>query len=394
MKEKLKKIIIECGGERVAITLILFVTILVGMLALVFGPKADFSADENRVLESTPKISVDALADGTFMDSVENYVGDHFPLRKMFISLNTEVQLAIGKRDIGSNYGKTPAEGGVYFGSQGHLYEVLLPNKTDTFTKNVTAITEFGKNAGLPLTVMPVPSGSQEQAVNLPAFAPNHDQREELQTIQSAVKSGTTVINLFDTLSAGKGDFYFKTDHHWNIYGAFEGYKALAHAVGVQPLAKSDFAFQTVSNAFYGTLYSKAITFNPQADDFILPVCNKPSNITQQTGKQIRKGIYWEQYLTKKDKYATFFGGNHSVDVVKNVDIKDDRKLLIIKDSYANSLVPFLAQNFSEIHIVDLRYYNQNIYQYIKDNKITDLAAVYSIKQLCEVPIGNKLNVR
>jgi hypothetical protein len=394
MKDKLKKIIVECGGERVAITLILFVTILVGALALIFGPKADFSADENRVLESTPKISLDAITDGTFMSSVQNYIGDHFPLRKTFISLNTEVQLAMGKRDIGSNYGKTPAEGGVYVGSQGHLYEVLLPNKTDTFKNNITAITNFGKNAELPLVIMPVPSGSQEQAENLPAFAPNHDQHEELQALQSAAKAGTTVVNLFDTLSANKGDYYFKTDHHWNIYGAFEGYQALTTAIGVQPLTKSDFTFKTVSNSFYGTLYSKAIMFYPQADDFILPTCSRRSDITQQTGKQTRKGIYWEQYLTQKDKYATFLGGNHSVDVVRNTAVKDDKKLLIIKDSYANSLVPFLAQNFSEIHIVDLRYYNQDIYQYIKENQITNLAAVYSIKQLCEVPIGNKLNMR
>lgn len=394
MKQKLKKIITECGAERAAITLILFITILAGLLALIFSPKTDFSADENRVLEGTPKISADTLADGSFMKSVENYIGDHCALRKTFISLNTEVQLAIGKRDIGSNYGKTPAEGGIYWGNQGHLYEVLLPNRTDTFRNNVTAITEFGKNAGLPLVIMPVPSGSQEQPNNLPLFAPNQNQLEEFKNIQSSAKAGTTVINLFDTLSADKGDYYFKTDHHWNIYGAFEGYKALANAVGVQPLEKSDFDFKTVSSEFYGTLYSKAITLNPQADDFILPICKKQSTITQQTGKQTRKGIYWEQYLTQKDKYATFLGGNHSVDVVKNADIQDNKKLLIIKDSYANSLVPFLAQNFSEIHIVDLRYYNQNIYEYIKENNITNLAAVYSIKQLCDVPIGNKLNIR
>lgn len=394
MKEKLKNIITECGGARVAIALILFITILVGLIMLIFGSKESFSADENRVLEDTPQISLSALADGTFMDHVEDYVGDHFPLRKTFISLNTEVQLTLGKRDIGSNYGKTPAEGGVYVGSNNHLYEVLLPDRTGIFSSNVAAVTEFGKNAGLPLTIMPVPSGSQEQAENLPLFAPNHDQREELQAIQSAAKSGTTVIDLFDTLRLANGDFYFKTDHHWNMNGAYEGYQALAAALGVQPLPKSDFTFQTVSNAFYGTLYSKAITFQPQADDFVLPICNQKSKITQQTGKQTRQGIYWEQYLTQKDKYATFLGGNHSVDVVKNADIKGGKKLLIIKDSYANSLVPFLAQNFSEIHIVDLRYYNQNIYEYIKANKITDLAAVYSIKQLCEVPIGNKLSAR
>lgn len=394
MKNKLKKIIIECGWERIAITLILFVTILTGSALLLFGPKESFSADENRVLEDTPQLSAETLFSGSFMKSEENYAGDHFPLRKQFVSLNTEVQLTMGKRDIGSNYGRTPAEGGVYWGKNGHIYEALLPNKTDIFKNNVNAITQFGKNAGLEMTVMPVPSGSQEQPGSLPAYAPNDNQREELRAIQSTAQPGTTVIDLFDTLSESKGDYYFKTDHHWNIYGAFLGYQALTKALGEQPLQQSDFDFRVVSHDFLGTLYSKAITFNPQTDDFILPYCKLKNDITQQTNKMKHKGIYWEQYLTQKDKYATFLGGNHSVDVVRNADVKNGKKLLIVKDSYANSLIPFLAQNFSEIHIVDLRYYNQNVYQYIKDNHITQLAAVYSIKQLCEVPIGNKLDAR
>ncbi len=42
--------------------------------------------------------------------------------------------------------------------------------------------------------------------------------------------------------------------------------------------------------------------------------------------------------------------------------------------------------------MIDLRYYNLDIYKYIKQNGITQSAAVYSIKQLCDVPIANKLN--
>ena len=99
-----------------------------------------------------------------------------------------------------------------------------------------------------------------------------------------------------------------------------------------------------------------------------LPILKEPQHITQTTGSETREGLYWEEYLGKKDKYSTFLGGNHSVDVIRNSDVKSERKLMILKDSYANSMIPFLATNFSEIHVVDLRYYAQNLYTYIDEN--------------------------
>ena len=162
----------------------------------------------------------------------------------------------------------------------------------------------------------------------------------------------------------------------------------------IQPTPQEDFDFEAVSDSFLGTLYSKAILTTQEPDVLYLPVYKKTAALTQQTGKQQRDSLYWKEYLEKKDKYSVFLGGNHSVDVVKNSAVSNGRKLLIIKDSYANSMVPFLATNFQEIHIIDPRYYNQDIYDYIQQNAITDTAAVYSIKQLCDVLVANKLSVR
>jgi len=392
---KLKENSKRCEAGHVAVTVVLFLTILIGALTLIFAPKQTFSEDENRVLEAVPQVTLASIRDGSFMDSIESYVGDHFMLRKAFISLNTRAQLLMGKRDLGTNYGTTPAEGGVYFGKDDHIYEVLLPNRTDIFKDNVAALNTFAEKTAMPFYVVPVPSGSQEQPDKLPFSAPNHDQHEELNAIRSAVGSNAKVVDLFDVLSDKTGnDFYFKTDHHWNAYGAYEGYKGLAAAMGIIPVPVDDFDFKVASNAFYGTLYSKAVLTNQVPDILYLPVYKKQMTLIQQTGKQSHDSIYWEEFLQKKDKYSTFLGGNHSVDVVKNADVKNGKKLLILKDSFANSMVPFLATNFSEIHIIDLRYYNQNIYDYIQQNGITESAAIYSIKQLCEVSVANKLRAR
>lgn len=79
------------------------------------------------------------------------------------------------------------------------------------------------------------------------------------------------------------------------------------------------------------------------------------------------------------------------MDVVQNPDVANGKKILLVKDSFANSMVPYLTTNFSEVHIIDPRYYNQNIYEYIRENGITEVAVVYSIKQMSEINIANKL---
>ena len=384
----------QCRPENVAVTVLLFVFAVAGAFYLLLGPKSDFSENENRVLEQAPALETSALLDGSYTDSLEAFVNDQFPLRTQFLSLNTSFQIVSGRKDLGSNYSITPAEGGVYLGKNDHVYEVLLPNTTDTFKKNIQGLKTFSQETGLPFWVMPVPSGSQEQQENLPLFAQNHDQREELKYIRDTITDkNATVVDLFDTLGSWNGDFYYKTDHHWNTFGAYEGYKVLAEKMGFTPYGKDKFTFRLASRSFYGTLYSKAINFFQKPDDLYLPEYTEPQDIVQVIGGEEREGLYWEEYLDKKDKYSTFMGGNHSVEVVKNKNQNNGRKLLLLKDSYANSLVPFLCLHYSEIHVIDLRYYSQNIYEYVEENGITEAAAVYSMKQLCDVDISNKLAV-
>ena len=165
----------------------------------------------------------------------------------------------------------------------------------------------------------------------------------------------------------------------------------MAKAMGFTPVSWDMYDFEKVSDSFFGTLYSKAIYWNQKPDDFYIPRYKGENTLTQQTGDTVRDDLYWTEFLKEKDKYSTFLGGNHSVDVIRNSAVKDGGKLLLIKDSYANCMIPFLAQHFSEIHVVDLRYFNFDVYQYIEENDITQLAAVYSIKQLCDTDVASKL---
>ena len=380
-----------CAPDSLAAAVILFGAVLAGVILFAVLPKRGFSENENRVLEPAPSVSAETVLDGSFMKSAEAYVVDHFPFRDPFVALNTAEQLALGARDLGADYGADPVRGGVYFGKDDHLYEVLLPDRSGVFRANAGALAAFAEKSGVPLTVLPVPSGAQEQPENLPPFAPSHDQREEFEALKRTLGPGARVVDLFDALSLKTGaDYYFRTDHHWTAYGAYAGYAALAEAMGIPPAPRDRFRYLPVRKPFYGTLYSKAVAPFQQPDILLLPYSASLSGVTQQTGRTIHTGIYWEEYFGRKDKYSVYLGGNPAATVVRNPKAAGGR-LLLLKDSYANSMVPYLAENFSEIHLIDLRYYNRDIYDYIKQNGIDRAAAVYSIKQLCEVSFANKL---
>ncbi len=375
-----------------ALAFFLFAVTLTVLLCFAFLPKHEISEKENRSLQMFPKISLGGVADGTFMREMNDFIEDQFPARDFFVSLNTTACLLEGNRDLGGDYSAAPAEGGVYVGKADHLYEVLPPDRNGVFAKNAAGLASFARESGLPLFVLPVPSGATEQRANLPDPCPGNEQGEEMDELRRLAGNGIEVVDLSDSLSLQKTgkDYYFKTDHHWNTFGAYVGYTELCKGMGIAPTPQSAFSFRTSERPFYGTLYSKAPLFWQQPDRFVLPYRADEANLTQETGGSIHKGLYWDRYLTEKDQYSTYLGGNPAVTVVRNPAAKKG-KILLLKDSYANSMIPYLATDFSEIHLIDLRYYNQDLYDYIRRNGIRQAAAIYSLSQLSEVPVANRL---
>ena len=87
--------------------------------------------------------------------------------------------------------------------------------------------------------------------------------------------------------------------------------------------------------------------------------------------------LYDESYLDKKDKYSMFFGG---ITPLIEIDTGNEGlpSLLIVRDSYMDSLTPFLLEHFSEIDIIDLRYNNASLSQYIEEHEIDSVLVCYS----------------
>ena len=219
----------------------------------------------------------------------------------------------------------------------------------------------------------------------LPAGAPNASQTAILEQAKASVP-GASWADLYTPLWEHKGeDIFYRTDHHWTSLGAYYGYTGLATALGYTPVPLNDYTETVRSTEFYGTVFSSSGVRWVRPDTISTYVPDDGITVASHTydnkGNPVEepRQLYDTSFLSVKDKYSMFLGGNQPLGVVKNANNPDGPRLLIIRDSYADSLVPFLTPHFSEIHLLDLRYYKLSIADYIAQNGIDQALVLYSV---------------
>ena len=340
-----------------------FCLFLAGLLVWhVLLPDRAQSETENRTLAQVPEFSWAALVSGSYTEAVEEYFADQFPLRDGWTGLKARMEQLLGKREFNGVYlcgttliskVETPAEGAV---DKNLSYVDRLAGKTDA-------------NVVLGL----IPSAAEIWKDKLPAGAGSWDQTSLLAQSQ---------VDFQGALAAHTDEpIFYRTDHHWTTLGAFYGANALLEALGKEPLKENNFTPEIASDSFNGTLYSQSGIhwLNPDTMEFW--VAEEGLTVTSwRTGKEEPASLYDRTYLEKKDKYSSFLGGNQPLCVIKNENVTDGSKLLLVRDSYSDALAPFLAQRFSEVHLLDLRYYRAPVSVYAAENGIGDIAVVYSVQ--------------
>ncbi|MBP1737622.1 MAG: hypothetical protein H6Q60_1503 [Oscillospiraceae bacterium] len=343
-----------------------------GLIALahLFMPDKEFSETENRYLTELTdvKTDFDSIVSGEMMSEFETYLTDQFPLRDSWISAKTLVERLSGKQE----------NNGVYFGSQDTLITQFDEPDWDEVDQNLSYVQSFAEQAEIPVYFSLIPGKVTVWADRLPDNAPNAD---EDAVISRGEAVNANWVDMEGSLEEHSDEsIYYRTDHHWTSLGAYYGYTALMRAMNIEPVLLSDYQKTTVSTSFFGTTYSKSGVrwISPDSIDVYVPA-DGISVTSYATGSPVESGLYVDSFLSKKDKYSMFLGGNTPLCVIKT-GLTDAPKLLIIRDSYTDSLAPFLTAHFSEIHLVDLRYYNSfNPKDYIQQNGIDAAAVLFSV---------------
>ena len=352
---------------------IIFIIAIFGITIINVASKdRTFSDMENRSLTQRPRFDIDNLVEGRYTKKYEKYVNDQFIDRTRFINIKASIDNLLGRTD----------NNGVYRGKNNYLFESFnIPNK-EAEEKNIEAINKFAdKYEDVNFNFMLVPISTTVLKDKLPDDAPIVDEKKYVKEFSENLNDRIKFLYLYDTMKEHKDEYiYYRTDHHWTTLGAYYGYEAFMKSVDIEPKSLDNYNKELVTNEFYGTLFSKGL-FKVKKPDSINIYTPKDNNdesiITYVEEQQKTASFYNSEYLKKRDKYGMFLAGNHPLIEIETSS-EEEKTLLIIKDSYANCLVPFLTSHYKKIILVDPRYYYEDIDELMKNNSVTDVLYLYN----------------
>ena len=381
--------------------------ILALSIAMFIIPDETFSEQENRNLQQFPAIStksenkfLDRLVNGKFTSEMAKYYSDQFPFRNTFVGLKGIAEIAILKGENDD----------IILGKDDYL--ITKDPITKDFnearailSQNIDGISEFADAMNeMKVTVTLAAAGRSIDVlgVYLPATYPRTIS-DNLWSSFNGLADYAKNIKRLDLCAPLKqliekqdrGQLYYRTDHHWTTLGAYYAYKEIIDSFNkdnkenkIELMPLSAFTRETASDSFYGTTWSKAGMkwIEPDVMQYFRYDGDEDLLVTiKDTGKSFN-GLYDRSYLEKKDKYSSFIGGNNArVDITKPGD-STRPKLLVIKDSFAHSVIPFLACHFDMI-ILDYRYYTDSAAKLIFDENIEKVLFLHNIGNISDTDL-------
>lgn len=358
--------------------IIVFFSVLFALSVFdLFSPVKTYSELENRDLAEFPSFNVKGLLNGKYMSGIEKFTEDHFIARDAWISLKSVSEKALGKKE----------NNGVVYGKDGYLFTKTESKDYSQFEKNISAINKFmDRHSDRIVSLLLAPTAPGVMTDRVYKDSPVIDTEYMLNYARDNITNGK-FIDVLDVLKSHSDEYiYYKTDHHWTTLGAYYAYEQYMYDTGNKYMTLDSFDFVDV-NDFLGTHYSKSKNYDVVPDTLSYVECDAEITVGEET-----LPIYDKSKLETRDKYAMFLRGNNGLASVKG---NGNGKILIIKDSYANCLVPFMVGDYEEIDIIDLRYLTMGLDSYIAEKDFDEILFLYNCETILtdqNIPKANMFN--
>ena len=352
--------------------IIFILTLFLFLIINVIVPDREKSVQENRMLATKPKFRLSSLISGDYDEKFEAYMDDQFVGRDMWRKLKVTVDRIGGSR----------LENGVYIGTNGQLLEQIEVADENHLAANIKAIKSFSESQSkIPVRMMLVPDAANVLNHSLPALAKPEDQTQMFSMVRKDLGDSVEWIDVSTELNKHKTEkIYYKTDHHWTTLGAYYAFQAAAPSLGIEGDLSGNYVSYAVSDSFNGMLASKSgVNLGEKEQiDIYVPTEEDTDLIVDYVDEGKRStSLYDSSKLKEKDQYTVFLGGNSSLLDIRTVSTSTKR-LLLVKDSFANSFIPFLTPYYREIVVVDPRYYSGTINDLMDSYRISEVLFLYS----------------
>ena len=371
-------------GAVISIVMIwLFCLVVFGMSGLhILSEDKSFSESENRVLATFPKLTVSSVADGSFMKDFETYLTDQFPFRDGVISAKTFVDRVFGKNE----------ENGVYIGKDGFLFDSQTAYEADRVKKLSKAVKKFSdSHSDLKTAFLLAPNSTYVYSDYLPKYLELPLQNKQINSLRKKTASDNMLWLSAASLlkkNADKTQLYYKTDHHWTTRGAYLLFKEICVQWGLESSKKEidkKYDFFEVSTTFEGTLASTSgVHGTTDKIEICVPKDSEGTYVAYfESSGEKTASLFFADKLETKNQYEVFLGGNYDKVIISTV-ASTNKSLLLIKDSYANCMIPMLTPYFSKIVVIDPRYLTDSLDSIIKENEFTHMLYLYNLNTLLE----------
>lgn len=344
----------------------IFCLYIIAMLIInLITPDKANSILENRKLASFPKFNKEEFFDGEYTQKLETYITDQFVFRDNFIELKSLSETLLGKHE----------NNGVYITLENTLIDKFPKSDYSTVDQNIKALNNFNELISVPMNFVIIPTQNDIYSYKLPSNAPLNSQKDMIDYTYGKLSDTINSIDVYEKLLSKKEEYiFYNTDHHWTSLGAYYAYEEIMQNLDKDYVNISTLEKTTLSTDFNGTIFSKSGVRYVIPDIIDVYISNKEIDISDANGTRTEM-LYNLEKLETNDKYEVFLGGNDPVVTIKGTGLGN---LLLIKDSFSNSLAPFLSESYENIHLVDLRFMKMPMSDYIIDNNITDVLICYS----------------
>lgn len=344
---------------------------LLGVAAFVF--RTDFSVWERRFLAETPANY--SITDWTLQTDLETYLSDQIPFRRALVNTHALLETATGRAVQLDAWPQMDGEGNLRF------IEKPVSATSEAVQKHMDALEALAGD--LPHRFLTPPTAGsllRDQMTGVRSAVYDGD----AELYKTVLRNENTVQVLADFAVTPNAGLFYRTDHHWNLTGAWTAYQCYCEAAGLTPTEKTQFTWVTGDSAprFLGTTYSRSGLPFAKADalEYAEPLFPVTLRVLDD-GTEYNHLIFPEKAETY-DGYALFLSGNHGLIEILN-PAAPERTLFVCKDSFANCVLPFLSANYSRIVAADARYLSGTLNDALKEaGQVDEVLFVYSLDSL------------
>lgn len=427
--------------KKLQLDAIAFLLIIVVLCAANFinVNKPEISEMENRALKKKPELKISALFDGSYFRDYTEYYNDTFILRDRFLKISNDIQQMLFIKDTDvkiiisdkskeysnipepkatddnneKNLENTPEnissaatpepskkpynEGdgvGYWLVIDGKAVELFKFNR-DNFDFYAQVLNECKEKIGSKIPIYSLIAPTNSEFVKLRKYKGITDsQNYAIEYLESKLNDGITTVNTYDVLNQHKEEYiYFGSDHHWTALGAYYAYTTFMQTKGEEPIPLEEYKMVKIDN-FLGSTYAKtrdkSIEKNPDTINAYLPFVGYKYEKHRYNACNEADIIDMKYADTKLDKYLVFLSAGDATWAKISTENKNGKKLLVIKDSYGNSFVPFLLPHYEEIYVIDPRFYDFNT----AEKNISDFIESKGINEVLFVNYMENINYR